>query len=382
MLNILSYFCLFLLLFDLQIPLIKGVGSAPVSALISLYIISRKAEKGNLGKVLYTYRYLVLIYILILLYVLLRIFFNGAEEPSYIASSLKTTAIMLATLLYISAFPQQELFKKLINIFFTNGAIALFVGTFQEYQYIIDFFKAGTTELIGYTPYRNAFLAGSGYFGIGAAYGLALPFFLVYTLETKKYYSLSEILKFSIIFLSGIFAARTVFLCVFIAIFYLIFVKRKISIMFYSLIVLILGYFVINLEIFLPHKMWLLEFFQSGTETSSINILLSEHLKLPTRAVTYIFGDAYYISSDGGYYQGTDIGYMRNLYFGGIIFILLVLFIPLSLYWVNKSTMMLFLIIPVCLLLHFKGVFLYNSPAGAPLLILISHIFYSKVKVG
>ncbi|ATW42962.1 hypothetical protein [Glaesserella parasuis] len=382
---LLSYIALFLLVFDLHIPPFRGFGSAPISAVISIFymLIIDRSRLNYLSNIINQFKYLILCYIFLLFYVFFRVMIDYAEEFSFVGSSLKATSILASSLIYISAFGanKKRLFEKILNIFFINAAICLYIGTYTEYQYIVDFFKVEAKDLIGGTPYRNAFLAGSGYFGIGAAYGLVFAFLLAYIYEHKEQSKIINYFKLTLILIAGVFAARTVFLCAIITILYIIFFKRKFSILIYTVIFILFGLWLLELEIFIPHKLWMLELFYNGTETGSVHaILYGEHLKYPDNIVTIIFGDAHYSLPTGGYYMGTDIGYLRHWFFGGGVFVFSVFGILFFLYFHNRNQMFLYLIIPVCILLHYKGVFIYNNPAGAPLLIIISHILYNAKK--
>ena len=137
-----------------------------------------------------------------------------------------------------------------------------------------------------------------------------------------------------------------------------------------------ISFYVLNLEIFEIYQTWLFEIFYK--ESTSGNDLLYEHTKIPTSLCTWTLGDGLYALTSGEYYMRTDIGYLRHLYFGGLFFTILVVSILFFLYRNNRNYIFLFLIIPICLAFHFKGVFIYNSPIGAPLLILMSQILYNK----
>lgn len=377
----LSYLALFLLLFDLHFPYLNGLGSAPFAFIISAIVIvlGLNKSRGRINLVFNEFKSIILLYIVLFIYTCLRILFDGAEEPSYVGSSLRASVILASTLLYIVAFDTNKIFYRLLNVFFINAGIALFVGSFQEFQKYVDMFKpGGGIELIGWTPYRNAFLSGSGYFGIGAPFGLASVFFMIY-MVVKKETDLWSVIKLLVIIIAAVFAARTVFICLFIALIYLIFIRRSVKAFWGSLVVGGIAIFVLNLPIFQTYHVWLFEMFETGLiESDTTKVLLEKHLQIPNNSITWFFGDAKYSMPDGKYYMGADIGYVRHWFFGGVFFMLAVAMIPFLLYLKNKENFFLMAIIPVCLLLHFKGVFIYNNPSFTPLLLLISHILYKR----
>ncbi|HAS3630252.1 TPA: hypothetical protein I6209_002808 [Vibrio cholerae] len=68
------------------------------------------------------------------------------------------------------------------------------------------------------------------------------------------------------------------------------------------------------------------EVFRSIASDSSVNTrstsAVIDMFILPSHAETYIYGDGRFYSDNGLFYMGTDIGYLRMLYFSGIIGVL------------------------------------------------------------
>lgn len=101
----------------------------------------------------------------------------------------------------------------------------------------------------------------------------------------------------------------------------------------------------------------IINFTQTGKATTRTSEVLFGSMYFPLDLSTFIFGDGYYTSINGGYYMGTDAGYMRNILFFGILgLILLFSFQILFLNWKNKDTKFLnVLILIYILLVHVKG---------------------------
>lgn len=378
--NFVSYVALYLLLFDLDMPFLRGIGSAPFAVLISAIVICLNLSQAQkkAGEILKEFNYLSILFLCLLIFAMIRIILDGAEDVSYLGTSLKGFGIFVSSLLYLIAFNTENIFSKLINVFFINALIALIVGTFQELQPYINLFKPnGGAELRGWTPYRNAFFAGSGYFGIGAPFAVAIVFFMTQLLVKLRKNILNN-LKLLFIIIAGVFAARTVFICIAVAVVYLLFIKRSVYTLIVGSVLSFIIFFVLNMEMFRVYQIWLFEIFDKGVVDSDTGaVLFYEFVKIPDNFGTFFFGDGKYVDSfTGDYYMSTDIGYLRHWFFGGIFFMLAVLLIPFLMYVKNKNHIFLFVIIPVCLILHFKGVFIYNNPVFTPLLIIISHIFY------
>jgi hypothetical protein len=60
-----------------------------------------------------------------------------------------------------------------------------------------------------------------------------------------------------------------------------------------------------------------------GTLSTSSSDTLMDDMYFPISLSTFFFGDGLYTESDGAYYMHTDSGYMRNVLFGGIPYLLL-----------------------------------------------------------
>lgn len=147
---------------------------------------------------------------------------NGVSEVSFLFTMSKATLILLATLNNLfDSFCNSDLKRNLINIFFFNACICLVFGTFSEYKTLLSLFQYGgdSVELIGNNEYRNAFLAGSGYFGISSLYGLVFAIVLKIIIDDKNH----NFFKLLVIALAGLFAGRVALICYLIAILYYVF---------------------------------------------------------------------------------------------------------------------------------------------------------------
>ncbi len=378
--NVYSYLILSFLIFDLNLPIARGFGASPTALL--LLILSVLHLRRISFSEFFNYRKVIILYLLLIMYILARLIFSGAYDTNFLATALKSTLILFITLAYLSFFKEDKkvLSHKMFNLFFINSCIALFIGYNQEYQYVADLFKGEVGELIGSNPYRNSFLSGSGYFGIGAVYGVVIPFFIYY-LSKNKIFTLSNFIKLAIIFFAGVMAARTVFLCTMLATVYAMIAFRNVKLLYSSIFIAFVMVTLMSTEYFIEYRMWLFEVFTAKSigDTSTGNTLLAYFNFENINLGNFLFGDGRYISHTGGYYMNVDVGYLRHFYFGGFLFAILTsIGIVLAIYSTCANKHFLFLIIPICLLLHIKGVFIYNSPAGMPTLIIISYIMRNE----
>lgn len=356
-------------------------GYAFILAVISLFIFHRY---HILKQYLWIYRRVTVLYFLMLIYAMARVMFEGGDDIRFILAIIKSIIILLTTFIFLASFNGKvDLKKILFNLFLINACIALIIGANPEYLNIVNYFKPDglSTILIGSIPFRNAFLAGSGYFGIAAPYAIVISFFLglltisQYNMKGWRYYPLLLIM-----FIAGVLAGRIVIFCVLFMLLYLIFLRGRIKLLGLFAIMLPILFYLINTPIFLPAKLWIINAISilgNHNSSSSFNHLVNDMIIFPNNPITLIFGDGIYNLPTGGYYMGTDIGYLRHLFFGGIIFSTFVLLLPFALYDINRDKMFLFALIPIVLLLHFKGVILLNSPMAMPVLIIITEILRS-----
>ncbi|MEB0084359.1 hypothetical protein QN379_20325, partial [Glaciimonas sp. Gout2] len=363
-------------IFDLAIPGLGRLGSAVLSGVISGYWIIVHHRKINLDSssininVLTVSKDLIFVYALFFIVVCLRIFFDSDAEISFFFSSAKSTLILVATLLYVKAFLQKDTGLHILNIFTFNALICFVAGSFPSFLNYIYIFKLGDPEP-GFIPYRNAFLAGSGYYGIGAPYAIVFLFSVIYIISSNRY-AWTNYIRMMLIAVAGVLAARTVFVGIIFGALYALYKKPK---------VLLIGTLLIGIGFFVllsfgqtsQFSDWIFEIFitdsASVTGSKSTDDLVSMYF-IPNLS-TIFFGDGKYIAGDN-YYMNTDGGYMRHLLFGGIPITILALAIPLVISKISKSRIFGFFIVPLMYVLHVKGGFIYNSPSGMPLIILIA----------
>ncbi|MCX2534402.1 hypothetical protein OQ486_13100 [Plesiomonas shigelloides] len=373
----LSYLSLFLLIFDLAIPPVKFIGSAPFSILISLgVLISGRKNIGNYSEIKSFFLPFYIFYFTLLFYITSRVLFSG--EINYLLSTLKSLVIFSASVIYIYTFGCQQINDKLINVFFINGVICLIAGSIPAALDLVYFFKINVIE-IEHIPYRNAFLAGSGYFGMASAYSLII--LLSAHKLVKDGVSFCFIIKFMVILIAGILAGRTAFIAILISCLYIASKSVKYSILATSIIILIIG-IVLSVDMLSVYSKWMFEFVSinngsiSLSSTTSTDVLQRMYF-MPTNDLTWVWGDGRYVDGDG-YYMNTDAGYMRNLFFGGLPFALLIIAYAFLFAIKSKDNFFLFFMFPLLLALHYKGVFILNNPAGIAILALLAYWFHNE----
>lgn len=379
--NFLAYFLLFLVAFDPQIPFFfNGIGFTMLINIILIPFILKKfnvllKENRYFFKISFSF---LLIYIFSLIVILIRIFFNDGINIEFILSWFKAFGVFIASvfvyLLFFSKKDSKAFIKALLFIYVLNGIINFVAGTYPEIFSILNFFRGTSIASEGFLanyPYRNSFIAGSGYYSIGTAYGLIIVLFIFHftNLKTK-----TILFTISIFFLSitSFIAARTAFFGLFIGIIYIL---RKHF--FYSLILIpifmILMFFLLELPFINPYKMWILNFFLLYSDSSASH-LINEMYFWPGEDVFFLGMGIV----NNGVFKFTDGGYMQDILFGGILFMILKLSFLLVFfhYFFKRYPLFIILLATTVLIFHFKGLFLYNNAQGMAALYFISFYLY------
>lgn len=371
---------MFFLVFDLRI--FGFFGSAFIVLFFSLiyFILNSRDFISRLEKVVSCFSLFLILFLIYLIFVSFRVYVDMAQDVSYWLSAMKSLVILLATLFYLAIFYKSNIILNIVNVFFVNALVCIFFGTFPDNKFIISYFQYPTTiggnELIGMNEYRNAFLSGSGYFGVASLYSLVVPIVLYYIFLNKKFFNF---VKLFFVLIAGVLAGRIALVAYFISFVLFSFFKRKISLILVFFTFTFLGYMALdNLVYFEDANAWISELYKSEKLSDSTTIQdLKQMLYVPTE-LTLLFGDGRYESEFGGYYGSTDIGYMRNVLFGGLGFVLILLLCFISIFYKVRKNSIVYILIIISLFLHFKGVFIFNNPGFLP--IILSFVFYLYIK--
>lgn len=221
--------------------------------------------------------------------------------------------------------------------FYIFGTVAFIIisplKTFWQ-SLIVDFGEKDFSDILEYVT-RFGF---AGFSGFGCAFMVSAATVIMCYLFLNKKISIKQCKFYSVVFIIGSFFygrigfAVSLFTCGMLAL-YLLFHKKPKLFNFYIFIVaflILLGfilYFAIpNTQPFLD---WLLEpvfnFIENGKfESASTNSLGNMYKNFSPSDKTLAIGDGYWIGLDGkGYYGKTDVGFMRNILFGGIFYCIL-----------------------------------------------------------
>ena len=378
------FFLFFLIVFDLQVPFLpNGCGSSVLVLILLLVLVLLKGKLKVSGQVFGSLFPLLLLHLAVALFVVLRVLYDKGEEFQVMLSVGKSVVVFLAVFLFFLMFERAacavpDLIK---SVFLFNALVCFVAGTIPSVLEVVRYFQFESSATAVIT-YRNAFLSGSGFFSIGSAYGL-VTFFLIYTyMVERRMTDFTTVASILFIFSAGFVAARVSMIGIALAAPLLL--RRNFRMFIRSSVVLI-GAVVMFLTVpgLDKYNSWLFEFFSSGLQSSTLTVLLQDMYFVPDLN-TLVFGDGKYGLSGEVYYGGSDVGYMRNLFFGGVPYVALLLGFPLLLLLEARKhkAMLCFGSVIIICAFHAKGAFIYNNAQGMAVFYAIYlHVRLSKERI-
>ncbi|WP_057830218.1 hypothetical protein [Colwellia sp. TT2012] len=356
---------LFFIAFDPQVPFLpNGVGFSFLSLCFLLIGGVMKLKHPDTNQVLLLSKPYFLLFFFCAVFITLRLILNGGVNFVFYLSFFRAFVTFSSIVLWIIVF--NEDFKKnnfiyyIAIIYVFNAVINFLAGTFPNVLGFLEVFRGvSISNELGGNPYRNSYIAGAGYYSIGTAYGLIALLISFYIVRGEiKGYAYPLIL--GIVSISGFIAARTSFFAVAPALLYLI-QARPIYSVYFTVIFFFLLNLVIMLPLLNPYLDWMMLFFDLENNSSASHLLSKMYFWPGTDVFFYGKG----IINDGSNAY-TDGGYMQDIIFGGVFFLLLKLYFLGVFTFSYLRTYPLFTLFVTfsVLLFHFKGLFLYNNAQG------------------
>jgi hypothetical protein len=372
---------LFLSIFDPQIPLApNGVGVSFLIVLISIIPIIFYHDSLDLVRFFKKIYPFLFLFALSFSFICFRIIFNSGDNFEFLLSNLKAVFVFLSFfsiyLIYFRNCKADDFFSIIVSLYVINGIINYVAGTFPDYFGFLSWFRGDVTGIsLGNNPYRNSFISGSGYYSIGVSYGLICLLFSFHISRSKNN-GFFNYLALVFVAFTGFVAARTSFFGSGSAFIYMakagVFKLILFFCIAFSLILLLL-----QLPELQPYKVWMLSFFLDFEESGSARYLIERMYFWPGSSI-FLFGSGYV--NDGSFVY-TDGGYMQDILFGGILFVLIKLsFLILFFYrFFKKFPFFVILVCGAIMAFHFKGLFLYNNAQGMSAFYLI-YFYMLKVE--
>lgn len=376
------YMLLFLIIFDPQIPyFINGIGFTAIIFpwLAAAYLIrnnGRIAKASVLGHA----KFFAVLHLVVLFYSLVVIFVAGANYE-YLLSVAKSIIVFCAVVSYLLYYrPQfdEKFFSRVLFLYCLNAAINFLGGTFPEYFWWTEVFRGRVlSDSIGLNPYRNNFISGSGYYAIGTAYGLFCLLYIYFGSAKKNNFLESVGLIFAAI--AGFVGARTSMFAIGAGVAYMLKRFQVLKLLVLTAIGTLLLYFVLDEGGILgPYKAWLLGFFK-GREDVSANYVLNEMFFWPGGEIFFL-GSGF---ADSAAFTYSDSGFMQDILFGGILFMLVKFAFPLyfAARFFRKDPVFVMLFLGVAITYQMKGAFFTNNAQGMAIFYIMYFFFCGKYSV-
>lgn len=398
---------LFFLIFGFQISNIN----TRYIALLILLLLASFSKKNKFA--IFKNKKIVVLLVLSVLYVILSIpltIIHLQNDFSFYTDTVGVLLVEFSAVLFYSVFNMDRIriMGRIIISFVIQSLVILlsFISP-MVLEFIQTFQYDGAQEIAGKyldaNVIRGLALSGDLFFGLAASFGFVMLFSMYRYIKTRNSLYL---LSFFLFIISSFFVGRTSLFGAALAI--LLFIispfKKKswtfIRFMMWMCFILgiIYAYLPSDLKGLLENAVFpfALELFYNlnsgdGFSTESTSDLLNMY-QVPISFSTFLWGDGLFSDKLGGYYMNVDVGYMRQIYFAGIFYVLFSLIIlfymvfpfrvsKMKLYIVNlkNSKLDFFFSISIVfyfLVLHLKGLAIVH---GKELMVLLTLYFCSLV---
>jgi hypothetical protein len=391
-------FCPLFFLFLYIYPIFIGALPIPNDRILQViglaFIICTPFFRSQIFKNVNYYKFVLFSIITIFLAFLPQIVKFRLVDVYFIKDSLGVFFLLLSSYFIVFIFNKKDenfnitkLFEGLIIVFFLQAIISFIFffsqGLFESY---ISFLKVETNQgLLDRTGLLNKRLigVGSAFFSGVIKYGFALliltclPYLKDSWIYKNKFF---YVLCYLVILIAGIMTGRFFFVAIFVSVMLFILLQSNnpfkglfklikislLSIPLFALIYQVAKMFVEGdrLDIILNFVFEIfINFIENGeVGTSSSDATISMYI-FPKDLISWLFGDGKMLMSDGSYYMGSDVGYIRLIFYFGLISTILYFFIQFLYYKLlmnltkDKHLKILFFMMFVWVaLLNFKGI--------------------------
>lgn len=379
--------------FIFNFEIVKGLAlssSTYVSMLILLFIIVFDGESFRLFINAMSKQYFKLVMALftaLIGFALIVAVLHNKQDYTYVLSLIKAcVAFLFCIILYVVIQKRLKIsiLDVLIDVYILQSiiiCISFFNPTFKS---ITDIFRSDNSLIISerYDGYRGLAIAGSAYYGLAISYAFL---YMVVALHWKQW-SVStitlRIMLCAIMVFAGITAGRTSAIGLPFALLLSMGVNvgtrknikyKSSSIIIASLgaaaaciVLLIVSTGIVTgleipaqLEIFCSYALSFFQNFNPNDIMSSISSTETlSNMYFPLNLQQLAIGDGLYTTASGGYYLGTDAGYMRTILFFGVFGLLLIFLCEIAILLPNtekKSKVFSGFVFILLCVLQYKG---------------------------
>lgn len=399
--QVLEFTLLFILLFVVKIPYLYSTIFVTLIILFFLYLIRYNKVRNNVRKIFGSRIFFKLLSCILLIVIItfLVTVFHGSYDYTMLSTLFNQLINYIVVALFLGVFYDKDkdinyYIDVVVKCFALQGLIMVLSLLFPSFKSIVELTQSVETiekSLSSYGGYRNLAFGATQFFGLNAAFGIALLLnsYLIVSLKRKVYW-----LTFFLICIGIFFSGRTSIIAVFCCLFFITWELRlskveKFKYFIGSLFVIILiGVFSSKIYNVIPIgvREWFFEFYYNYQKTGSLATRSSSHLVekmyfIPESQII-LLGSGKYTNIDGSYFMHTDAGYMRILLYYGFLGIVMYLMYYLiivkelfSFFKLYYKSIMFFVILTFLELFYtFKGEFISFSIMGQNLLFLLVFI--------
>lgn len=398
--------CLFVFIYSpplayIPLSLIKWLSIFSIAGLL-LYF-----KKATLTVLKYKYvAYGITLLCLAIFYASIQDYVIGSDTSLGESNFYKQTLVLIEVFpiaLFINFYSRKYLKFSLNDLLYSLIVIGIIQSLFCLIMFLIPGIKFIIFNSILSQQVRTEEILEAGYygnfrgFGISINYLFSLPIFqglliafifYLCLINFKKYYY--TLISIPLLFLSIILNARIglVPIIIFVGVAFIVYFKNlRVSAI--SQFVLILSVLIISVYAFFSityqttdlanNVDWIFKsytqnkaFLEGTGDEGTLAILLDSHIHFPKDFNGNLFGEGLYLfgESENSSSIRSDIGYIRNLYFGGYIYSLLIYSSFLMLFWgalrLQKTTLariLMYFLLVVMLVAHLKGNVFWSNPA-------------------
>lgn len=404
-------FLLLFYLYPLTLNILPFLSSRKLMAFLGMLLLMIRFSNKIYNREFFVKKELVYIFLSLFLIAsisVITVIYNGTSELQFVSYVISNVIIFVSSYFVVKLISNTNneisdnfLIKLVVYSIALQCLISItmhFVPPLKDLILSISALDVTQAEKIDALSSDRVIGFGLTFFWAGAYCGMGL--ILIAYLIKYSYVKNNEILRFvflyAFIFLVGMMMARTTIIGAVLSIILLLFPNRInlktisyksvkfFGLLFVAPILLISSIYIIFPNLFLKIN-YLIEFAfemfinlkKSGElETDSTDVLMQMFV-MPDNLKTWIIGDGYWTSPVGdGYYMHTDVGFLRTIYYFGIVGLLsLVLSQFLILKASFNKNLILLIIFAYFIILNVKGFFEY-TPFCA--LLISAHYQFNK----
>lgn len=299
------------------------------------------ALAGLILNILHFNRQMFIIFLInlpVIIYSFFIALINGTGDNSFTFALLKSFAYFFAAyfIIYLIQrkykFACNKLLHCLFEAYFYATMIQLFLGfLIFLFPSLLDFFNSfiyavNIEKITAYSRFRLVLPGETNFFGAGI---ICCNSMLIWAFLVKgKYWTFNSInlLKLFYVFLLGVLVARTVLVGAVLCLLYLVpQIMDVIKLRSILTILFAICLFIPLIHEFMPDDLLCFGFehfysmSENGSfESQSTNTLMEMWQVFPHDMRTLLFGDGRWVSNDG-YYMETDVGYLRLIFYFGVL---------------------------------------------------------------